>query len=69
MSHPSHRKLEPELPHFARNYKTKAPPIRAPAITMMVERSDGCSAVVASLDLVDEPLAEAEDAAEFVPEA
>ena len=36
---------------------------------MMVERSDGCSAVVASLDLVDEPLAEAEDAAEFVPEA
>jgi len=53
-----------KLSHFARNYKTKAPPIRAPAMTMTAERSGSCSTAVAPLDLV-----EAEGVAELVSEA
>ena len=60
MPHPSHKKS----PSFARNYKTKAPPIKAPAMTMTAERSGSCSTAVALLDLVEE-----EGVAELVSEA
>ena len=58
----NHKKLS----HFARNYKTKAPPIRAPAMTMTAERSGSCSTAVAPLDLLEE---DEEGLAELVSEA
>jgi len=61
MPSPNHKKLS----HFARNYKTKAPPIRAPVMTMTAERIGSCSTAVAPLDLVEE---EGEDVAELEPE-
>jgi hypothetical protein len=46
----------PNLKEFRvlRNYKAKAPPIRAPAMTIAAESNGSCSTAVAPLDLVDE---------------
>jgi hypothetical protein len=54
---------------YAKNYKTKVPPIRAPAMTMTAERSGSCSMAVAPLldvVLLEEVL---EALTELVPEA
>jgi hypothetical protein len=57
MPRTNHKKL---FSHFARNYKTKAPPIRAPAMTMTAERSGSRSTTAAPLDLEEEDVADSE---------